>query len=211
MARRYIFEKNKPEYVRRREAAERKAKRQAAGRKAAETRRAKQGKQPLPRNMSGAAQIKAQIRYINQRLRKYGDPEHLLDLLPPVAKTNYKKGRLSASAESVAFFAGGQAGSMLSQIQASIHKRDVSNPVREMLEETLGEIYDELKNIGKDHFYQMIGRDLGQKFVDALKNDADTDKKIKDLAAKWQEARKKIPEYYDEQIRGGKLVPFTDE
>lgn len=211
MARRYIFESSKPERVRKAEAAAKHAERQAAGRKAAETRRAKQGKQPLPRNMSGAAQIRAQIRYINQRLRKYGDPEHLLDLLPPVAKTDHKKGRLSASAESVAFFAGGQAGSMLSQIQASIRKRDVSNPVREMLEETLSDIYDELKDIGKDRFYQMIGRDLGQRFADALKNDADTDAKIKDLAAKWQEARKKIPEYYEEQIRGGKLVPFTDD
>lgn len=208
MARRYIFESSKPERVRKAEAAAKKAVRQAAARKAAETRRAKQGKQPLPRNMSGVAQIKAQIRYINQRLRKYGDPDHLLDLLPPVARTD--TGRLSASAESVSFFAGGQAGDMLSQIKASIRKRGVTTPIREMLEETLGEIYDELKDIGQDQFYRMIGNDLGQRFVDSLRVDADTDAKIKDLAARWQAARKKIPEYYEEQIRGGKLTPYTD-
>lgn len=208
MAKRYIFESSKPERVRKAEAAAKHAARQAAGRKAAETRRAKQGKQPLPRNMSGAAQIKAQIRYINQRLRKYGDPDHLLDLLPPVARTD--RGRLSASKASVAFFAGGQAGDLLDQIKASIRKRGVSEPVRDMLNETLGEIYDELKDIGKDRFYQMIGRDLGQRFADSLRTDADTDAKIKDLVGKWQEARKKIPEYYEEQIRGGKLTPFTD-
>lgn len=205
MARRYIFEKSKPEYIKRREAAERKAKRQAAGRKAAETRRQRA---QIPRVMSGAAQIKAQIRYLNQRLAKYGDPDHLLDLLPPVARTN--TGKLSASAESVSFFAGGQAGDLLDQLKASIRKHPVSNPMREMLEETLGEIYDELKNIGQDRFYEMLGKDLGQQFVSKLKTDADTNRKVEDLVQTWQQARSRIPAYYEEQIRGGKLTPFTD-
>lgn len=208
MARRYIFESSKPERVRKAEAAARHVKRQAAGRKAAETRRTKQGKQLLPRNMSGAAQIRAQIKYINQRLRKYGDPEHLLDLLPPVARTD--TGRLSASAESVSFFAGGQAGDLLDQLKASIRKHPVSNPMREMLEETLGEIYDEIKNIGQDRFYEMLGKDLGQQFVSKLKTDADTNRKVEGLVQAWQQARSRIPAYYEEQIRGGKLTPFTD-
>ncbi len=208
MARRYIFESSKPERVRKAEAAAKHASRQAAGRKAAETRRAKQGKQPLPRNMSGAAQIKAQIKYLNQRLAKYGDPDHLLDLLPPVARTD--TGKLSASAESVSFFAGGQAGDLLDQIKASIRKHPVSNPMREMLEETLGEIYDELKNIGQDRFYEMLGKDLGQQFVSKLKTDADTNRKVEELVQTWQQARSHIPAYYEEQIRGGKLAPFTD-
>lgn len=205
MARRYIFEKNKPEYVKRREAAERKAKRQAAGRKAAETRRQRA---QIPRVMSGAAQIKAQIRYLNQRLAKYGDPDHLLDLLPPVARTD--TGKLSASAESVSFFVGGQAGDLLDQLKASIRKHPVSNPMREMLEETLGEIYDELKNIGQDRFYEMLGKDLGSQFVSKLKTDADTNRKVEELVQTWQQARSRIPAYYEEQIRGGKLTPFTD-
>ena len=205
MARRYIFEKNKPEYVKRREAAERKSKRQASGRKAAETRRQRA---QIPRVMSGAAQIKAQIKYLNQRLAKYGDPDHLLDLLPPVARTD--TGKLSASAESVSFFAGGQAGDLLDQLKASIRKHPVSNPMREMLEETLGEIYDELKNIGQDRFYEMLGKDLGQQFVSKLKTDADTNRKVEELVQTWQQARSRIPAYYEEQIRGGKLTPFTD-
>lgn len=205
MARRYIFESSKPESVKRREAAERKAKRQAAGRKAAETRRQRA---QIPRIMSGAAQIKAQIRYINQRIAKYGDPDHLLDLLPPVARTD--AGRLSTSAESVSFFAGGQAGDLLDQLKASIRKHPVSNPMREMLEETLGEIYDELKNIGQDRFYEMLGKDLGSQFVSKLKTDADTSRKVEELVQTWQQARSRIPAYYEEQIRGGKLTPFTD-
>lgn len=205
MARRYIFESSKPEYVKRREAAERKAKRQSAGRKAAETRRQRA---QIPRVMSGAAQIKAQIKYLNQRITKYGDPDHLLDLLPPVARTD--TGKLSASAESISFFAGGQAGDLLDQLKASIRKHPVSNPVREMLEETLGEIYDELKNIGQDRFYEMLGKDLGSQFVSKLKTDADTNRKVEELVQTWQQARTRIPAYYEEQIRGGKLTPFTD-
>lgn len=205
MARRYIFESSKPERVRKVEAAARHAARQAAGRKAAETRRQRA---QIPRNMSGAAQIKAQIRYLNQRLAKYGDPDHLLDLLPPVARTD--AGRLSASAESVSFFSGGQAGDLLDQLKASIRKHPVSNPMREMLEETLGEIYDELKNIGQDRFYDMLGKDLGQQFVSKLKTDADTNRKVEELVQTWQQARSRIPAYYEEQIRGGKLTPFTD-
>jgi len=205
MARQYIFESSKPEYVKRREAAERKAKRQAAGRKAAETRRRRA---QIPQNMSGVAQIKAQIRYLNQRIAKYGDPDHLLDLLPPVARTD--TGKLSASAESVSFFASGHAGDLLDQLKASIRKHPVSNPVREMLEETLGEIYDELQTIGKDRFYEMVGKDLGEQFVSKLKTDADTNRKVEELAQTWQQARSRIPAYYEEQIRGGKLTPFTD-
>ena len=205
MAKRYIFESSKPERVRKAEAAAKHAARQAAGRKAAETRRQRT---QIPRNMSGAAQIMAQIRYLNQRIAKYGDPDHLLDLLPPVARTD--AGRLSASAESVSFFAGGQAGDLLDQIKASIRKHPVSNPMREMLEETLGEIYDELKNIGQDRFYEMLGKDLGTQFVSKLKTDADTNRKVEELVQTWQQARSRIPAYYDEQIRGGKLTPFTD-
>lgn len=205
MARRYIFESSKPEYVKRREAAERKAKRQAAARKAAETRRQRAH---IPRVMSGAAQIKAQIRYLNQRIAKYGDPDHLLDLLPPVARTD--TGKLSTSAESVSFFAGGQAGDLLDQLKASIRKHPVTNQMRDMLEETLGEIYDELKNIGQDRFYEMLGKDLGQQFVSKLKTDADTNRKIEELVQTWQQARSRIPVYYEEQIRGGKLTPYTD-
>lgn len=205
MAKRYIFESSKPERVRKAEAAAKRAARQAAGRKAAETRRQRA---QIPRNMSGAAQIKAQIRYLNQRIAKYGDPDHLLDLLPPVARTD--AGRLSASAESVSFFAGGQAGDLLDQLKASIRKHPVSNPMREMLEETLGEIYDQLKNIGQDRFYEMLGKDLGTQFVSKLKTDADTNRKVEELVQTWQQARSRIPAYYEEQIRGGKLTPFTD-
>ena len=205
MARRYIFESSKPERVRKAEAAARHAARQTAGRKAAETRRQRS---QIPHVMSGAAQIKAQIRYLNQRLVKYGDPDHLLDLLPPVARTD--TGKLSASAESVSFFADGQAGDLLDQLKASIRKHPVSNPMREMLEETLGEIYDELKTIGQDRFYEMLGKDLGQQFVSKLKTDADTNRKVEELAQTWQQARSRIPAYYEEQIRGGKLTPFTD-
>lgn len=207
MARRYsyIFESSKPAWLKKREAAERKAKRQAAGRKAAETRRQRS---QTSRNMPGAAQIKAQIKYINQRLRRYGDPDHLLDLLPPVARTD--AGKLSTSAESVRFFSGGQAGDLLDQLKASIRKHPVSNPMREMLEETLGEIYDELKNIGQDRFYEMLGKDLGSQFVSRLKTDADTNHKVEELVQAWQQARSRIPAYYEEQIRGGKLTPYTD-
>lgn len=201
----YIFESSKPTWLKKREAAERKAKRQAAGRKAAETRRQRA---QIPRVMSGAAQIKAQIKYLNQRIAKYGDPDHLLDLLPPVARTD--TGKLSASAESISFFAGGQAGDLLDQLKASIRKHPVSNPVREMLEETLGEIYDELKNIGQDRFYEMLGKDLGSQFVSKLQADADTNRKVEELVQTWQQARSRIPAYYEEQIRGGKLTPFTD-
>lgn len=205
MARSYIFESSKPAWLKKREAAERKSKRQAAGRKAAETRRQRA---QLSRVMPGAAQIKAQIKYLNQRLAKYGDPDHLLDLLPPVARTD--TGKLSTSAEAVRFFAGGQAGDLLDQLKASIRKHPVTNPMREMLEETLGEIYDELKNIGQDRFYEMLGKDLGQQFVSRLKTDADTNRKVEELVQTWQQARSRIPAYYEEQIRGGKLTPYTD-
>ena len=203
MAKSYIFESSKPAWLKKREAAERKAKRQAAGRKAAETRRQRA---QLPH--TGAAQIKSQIKYLNQRIAKYGDPDHLLDLLPPVARTD--AGKLSTSAEAVRFFSGGQAGDLLDQIKASIRKHPVSNPMREMLEETLGEIYDELKNIGQDRFYEMLGKDLGQQFVSRLKTDADTNRKVEELVQTWQQARSRIPAYYEEQIRGGKLTPYTD-
>lgn len=203
MAMNYIFESSKPAWLKKREAAERKAKRQAAGRKAAETRR-QRAQIPL----AGAAQIKSQIKYLNQRIAKYGDPDHLLDLLPPVARTD--AGKLSTSTEAVRFFAGGQAGDLLDQLKASIRKHPVSNPMREMLEETLGEIYDELKNIGQDRFYEMLGKDLGQQFVSRLKTDADTNRKVEELVQTWQQARSRIPAYYEEQIRGGKLTPYTD-
>lgn len=203
MAKGYIFESSKPPSVKKREAAARHKKRQEAGRKAVQTRK-QRGQIQRP----ASEQIKSQIKYINQRIAKYGDPDHLLELLPPVAKTD--TGRLRTSAESVSFFAGGQAGDMLEQLKSSIRKHPVSNPVREMLEETLGEIYDELKKIGQDRFYQMIGKDLGQQFVDKLKSDADTNKKVNELVAKWQQARAKIPEYYEEMIREGKLTAYTD-
>lgn len=200
MARSYIFESSKPERVRKAEAAARKAQRQAAARKGAASRQ--------QRVRSAADQTKSKIKYLNQRIKKYGDPDHLLDLLPPVARTD--TGRLSASSASVSFFAGGHAGDLLDQIAASIRKHPVSNAMRDMLEETLGEIYDELKEIGQDRFYEMIGRDLGQRFADSLKASADTNRKIEDLVQTWQQARSKIPAYYEEQIRGGKLTPFTD-
>lgn len=205
MARRYIFESSKPERVRKAEAAAKHAARQAAARKAAETRRQRA---QIPHNMADASQIKAKIKYLNQRIKKFGDPDHLLDLLPPVARTD--TGRLSTSSASVSFFAGGHAGDLLDQIAASIRKHPVSNAMRDMLEETLGEIYDELKEIGRERFYEMIGKDLGQRFADSLKTSADTNRKIEDLVQTWQQARSTIPAYYEEQIRGGKLTPFTD-
>lgn len=195
----YLFESSKPESVKRREAAERKQKRSEASRKAWEKRKQKsQAAPPAPTDNK----IKDRIRYLNKRLRQYGDPDHMVALLPDEIKTD--SGFLSTRPESVEFFAGNP--ELLKQIQSVIRKHPVSNAVRDAFEEMLHNIYDQITEIGQERFFEIIGKD----FQRQLGADADTNLKMQAMVERWEKEKAAIPAYYEEQIRQGKLTPFTD-
>lgn len=195
----YLFESSKPESVKRREAAERKKKRAEASRKGWEKRKQKaQAAPPAPTDKK----IKDRIRYLNKRLRQYGDPDHTVALLPDEIKTD--AGYLSTRPESVAFFSGNP--ELLQQIQAVIRKRPVSNAVRDAFEDILHNIYDQITEIGQERFFEIIGKD----FQRQLGTDADTNLKMQAMVERWEKEKAAIPAYYEEQIRQGKLTPFTD-
>lgn len=195
----YLFEKNKPESVKRREAAERKRKRSEASRKAWEKRKQKAQAAPL---VPTDSKIKDRIRYLNKRLRQYGDPDHMVALLPDEIKTD--SGFLSTRPESVEFFAGNP--ELLKQIQSVIRKHPVSNAVRDAFEEMLHNIYDQITEIGQERFFEIVGKD----FQRQLGADADTNLKMQAMVERWEKEKAAIPAYYEEQIRQGKLTPFTD-
>lgn len=194
----YLFESSKPESVKRREAAARKKKRAEASRKGWETRRKKD---QAPKS-SPDKQLKNKIRYLNQRLRRFGDPDHLVALLPWDVKTD--AGFLSSRPEALKFFR--ENPHLLDQIRAAIRKHPVSNDIRDAFENMLHDIYDQITEIGHERFFEIIGKD----FEKQLGNDADSNAKMQDLIEKWNTARAAIPAYYEEQIRGGKLTPYTD-
>lgn len=195
----YLFESSKPESVKRREAAERKQKRSEASRKAWEKRKQKsQAAPPSPTD----TKIKDRIRYLNKRLRQYGDPDHMVALLPDEIKTD--SGFLSTRPESVEFFAGNP--ELLKQIQSVIRKHPVSNAVRDAFEEMLHNIYDQITEIGQERFFEIVGKD----FQRQLGADADTNLKMQAMVERWEKEKAAIPAYYEEQIRQGKLTPFTD-
>lgn len=195
----YLFESSKPERVKRREAAERKQKRSEASRKAWEKRKQKaQAAPPAPTN----SKIKDRIRYLNKRLRQYGDPDHMVALLPDEIKTD--SGFLSTRPESVEFFSGNP--ELLQQIQSVIRKHPVSNAVRDAFEEMLHNIYDQITEIGQERFFEIVGKD----FQKQLGADADTNLKMQAMVERWEKEKAAIPAYYEEQIRQGKLTPFTD-
>lgn len=195
----YLFESSKPESVKRREAAERKRKRSEASRKAWEKRKQKaQAAPPAPTD----SKIKDRIRYLNKRLRQYGDPDHMVALLPDEIKTD--AGFLSTRPESVEFFAGNP--ELLKQIQSVIRKHPVSNAVRDAFEEMLHNIYDQITEIGQERFFEIVGKD----FQKQLGADADTNLKMQAMVERWEKEKTAIPAYYEEQIRQGKLIPFTD-
>lgn len=193
----YLFESSKPESVKRREAAERKRKRSEASRKAWEKRKAQAA--PLT---PAESKIKDRIRYLNKRLRQFGDPDHMVALLPDEIKTD--SGFLSTRPESVEFFAGNP--ELLKQIQSVIRKHPVSNAVRDAFEEMLHNIYDQITEIGQERFFEIIGKD----FQRQLGADADTNLKMQAMVERWEKEKAAIPAYYEEQIRQGKLTPFTD-
>ena len=195
----YLFESSKPERVKRREAAERKQKRSEESRKAWEKRKQKAQAAPAAPTDN---QIKSKIRYLNQRLRKFGDPDHMVALLPDAIKTD--TGYLSTRPESIKFFSGNP--ELLAQIQSVIRKHPVSNQIRDTFEEMLHDIYDQITEIGQDRFFEIVGKD----FQKQLGTDADTNLKMQDMLSQWEKARAAIPAYYEEQIRQGKLTPFTD-
>lgn len=195
----YLFEKNKPESVKRREAAERKQKRSEASRKAWEKRKQKaQAASAAPTD----TKIKDRIRYLNKRLRQYGDPDHMVALLPDEIKTN--AGYLSTRPESVEFFSVNP--ELLQQIQSVIRKHPVSNAVRDAFEEMLHNIYDQITEIGQERFFEIVGKD----FQRQLGANADTNLKMQAMVERWEKEKAAIPAYYEEQIRQGKLTPFTD-
>lgn len=195
----YLFESSKPESVKRREAAERKQKRSEASRKTWEKRKQKtQAAPPAPTDKK----IKDRIRYLNKRLRQYGDPDHMVVLLPDEIKTD--SGFLSTRPESVEFFAGNP--ELLKQIQSVIRKHPVSNAVRDAFEEMLHNIYDQITEIGQERFFEIVGKD----FQRQLGADADTNLKMQAMVERWEKEKAAIPAYYEEQIRQGKLTPFTD-
>lgn len=195
----YLFEKSKPESVKRREAAERKKKRSEASRKGWERRRQKTQAAPLT---PAESKIKERIRYLNKRLRQYGDPDHMIALLPDAIKTDV--GFLSTRPESVSFFTGNP--ELLNQIQSAIRKHPVSNAVRDAFEEMLHNIYDQITEIGQERFFEIVGKD----FQRQLGADADTNRKMQEMVERWEKEKAAIPAYYEEQIRQGKLTPFTD-
>lgn len=197
MARSYIFESSKPASVRKREAAERAAKRRQAAKKAAQTRKAGTA---APRSLD--RQIKDKIRYINRRIGQYGDPDHMIDLLPEELRTD--TGRIASTPEAVQFFA--QRPTWLQQISAQIRKHPVSTSVRDEFERILGDIYDEMQNIGSEQFYKIAGKD----FASAMQQDSDSNAKMQDIIGKWRTVQEQIPRYYEEQVRTGKLVPYSD-
>lgn len=202
MAKKYLFESSKPESVKRREAAERRERRAAASRRGWETRKAKKAGAPAPTVTPADQKIKSRIKYINQRLRKYGDPDHLVAMLPEAIKTD--AGFLSASAEARQFFSGNL--HILDQIRAAIRKHPVSNDVRDMFENVLHDIYDQITEIGQQRFFEIVGKDI----KDAMTVDADSDAKMMSMIDRWKQAQSAIPAYYEEQIRSGKLTPYTD-
>ena len=193
----YLFESSKPESVKRREAAERKNKRSEASRKAWEKRKALAAP-PAPTDKK----IKDRIRYLNKRLRQYGDPDHMVALLPDEIKTD--SAFLSTRPESIKFFAGNP--ELLKQIQSVIRKHPVSNSVRDAFEEMLHNIYDQITEIGQERFFEIIGKD----FQRQLGADAGTNLKMQAMVERWEKEKAAIPAYYEEQIRQGKLTPFTD-
>lgn len=195
----YLFESSKPESVKRREAQQRKQKRSEASRRAWEKRKQKaQAAPPAPTDKK----IKDRIRYLNKRLRQFGDPDHMVALLPDEIKTD--AGYLSTRPESVAFFSGNP--ELLQQIQSVIRKHPVSNAVRDAFEEMLHNIYDQITEIGQERFFEIVGKD----FQRQLGTDADTNLKMQAMVERWEKEKAAIPAYYEEQIRQGKLTPFTD-
>lgn len=198
MAKKYLFESSKPESVKRREAAARKKKRSEASRKGWERRRKKNQAPKSPADK----QLKNKIRYLNQRLRRFGDPDHLIAMLPWNIKTD--TGFLSVRPESLKFFRANP--NLLDQIQAAIRKHPVSNDIRDAFENMLHDIYDQITEIGHERFFEIVGKD----FEKQLGNDTDTNAKMLDMIDKWKTVQAAIPAYYEEQIRGGKLTPFTD-
>lgn len=183
----------------RRRKAERKKKRSEAARKGWETRRQKSQVAPLT---PAERKIKERIRYLNKRLRQYGDPDHMIALLPDEIKTD--SGYLSVRPESVEFFTTNP--ELLNQIQSTIRKHPVSNAVRDAFEEMLHNIYDQITEIGQERFFEIVGKD----FQRQLGADADTNRKMQEMVERWEKEKAAIPAYYEEQIRKGKLTPFTD-
>ena len=197
MAKGYIFESSKPESVKKREAAARKKKRSAAAKKAAATRAANAGAQLTDK------QIRARINYINRRIRQYGDPDNAVRMLSKGLRSD--AGLIEKTPEALAFFR--ERNWMLQKIQAQIKKHPVSTEIRDAFEQTLSQIYDQMQEIGSQEFFRITGKS----FQKAIAADTDTDKKMLSAIRKWQSERQKLGAYYEEQIRQGKLVPFTDK
>ena len=193
MAKGYIFESSKPKRVK-------EAEKKARAKKAAATRaaRKKAGTRPTP-----DTQIKQKIKYLNQRMRRYGDPDHMMELVPAELRT--KTGAISGSKEARAFFAQDRTG-LLDKIARQIRKHPVSTSVRDAFEEVLHDIDDQISEIGANEFAKIVGADL----ADALRNDQDSDTKMQATIEQWQQRRAAIPSYYESQVRHGKLTPFTD-
>lgn len=205
----YLF--GKPEYVKQ---YEKRQKAKAAGKK----------QKPKAKHKAPAAdpwkRTRTKIDYLNERIRKYGDPDHVMSLLPSEMIT--EAGRIRNTPESRAFFL--QHPELLPRIQQQIKKHPVTSQIRDAFEAMLGSIYDEMQEIGKTEFFRITGTEfrgmLGdpsasnrQKTLNpALKGtDADTDKKMQEIIEKWASAKQKIAQYYEEQVRQGKMPAFSDD
>ena len=199
MAKNYLFESSKPAWLKKREAAARKQKRSEAAKKAAATRKARAAAADIS---ASTKQIRAKINYINRRIQKYGDPDNAVRMLSAELRT--ETGMIAKTPESLQFFASRQW--MLDKIQSQIRKHPVSDKIRDAFEETLSSIYDQMQEIGSEEFYRITGRDL----QDAVRNDADSNAKMLQTIDEWRASRQKLAAYYEDQIRGGKLTPYTD-
>lgn len=197
MAKGYIFESSKPESVKRREAAARKKKRSAAAKKAAATRAANAGAQLTDK------QIRSRINYINRRIRQYGDPDNAVRMLSGELRTD--EGMIAKTPEAMRFFRERQW--MLQKIQSQIKKHPVKSEIRDAFEETLSSIYDQMQEIGSQEFFRITGKS----FQKAIAADNDSDKKMLEAIRKWQREKKKLDLYYEEQVRRGKLIPYSDK
>lgn len=197
--RNYLFDWSKPAWLKKREAKERAQKRSAAAKRGAATRKARAAGS---KTALDTKQIRDKINYINRRIRKYGDPDNAVRMLSAELRT--ETGMIAKTPESLQFFASRQW--MLDKIQSQIRKHLVSNEIRDAFEQTLSSIYDQMQEIGSEEFYRITGGSLRS----AIETDNNTDKKMLDVIRRWTADREKIAQYYEEQVRGGKLTPYTD-
>lgn len=226
----YLF--GKPEYVKQYEKRQRAAARAAASGETMRPRKPAKPKQPQAKKQTPHVsdpwkQTKTKIDYLNERIHKYGDPDHVMSLLPAEMITD--SGRIRNTSESRAFFL--QHPELLPRMQKQIRKHPVSTAIRDTFETVLGQIYDEMKEIGKSEFFKITSAEFRKMVGDPalskeekpeisrqkhihpeLKGtDADTSKKMTEIITQWRAEKAKIVDYYEDQVRQGKMTAFSDD